>query len=358
MLWLALTVCGAGLLCGHLLFRRMTGITSYASNIPAPSISIVIPARNEAANLPRLLASLQEEIELAAEIIVVDDESTDATAAVAESFGAFVLRSGPLPLGWTGKCWACWQGAMASTSELLLFLDADTWFVAGGLRSLLADAGDVRGRTAFSVLPYHATNRPYEQLSLFFNLLMAAGAGGFSGLDRPKLFGQSLLISKELYLKADGHRAVRGQALENLHFAANVARAGGGVQTAIGQGTLEMRMFPEGFREMRQGWERGSAAGAATTSGTTMMLTILWLTGAMTAIVAAVIVPGSSRLLAVALYVLFAIQIQRIARRIGTFHWTAAWAYPVPLMFYFAVHGSSEWKRRLRMKVAWKGRQL
>jgi hypothetical protein len=64
-------------------------------------------------------------------------------------------------------------------------------------------------KMALSLLPYHAMSEAYEQLSLFFNILMAAGVGGFGFVSDPRLLGQSLLIAKEIYLAAGGHAAVR-----------------------------------------------------------------------------------------------------------------------------------------------------
>jgi 4,4'-diaponeurosporenoate glycosyltransferase len=70
-----------------------------------------------------------------------------------------------------------------------------------------------------SVLPYHEMIAGYVQMSLLFNLLMAAGAGGFGVSEQPRLFGQSLLIGRETYFAAGGHHAVRGVVLENLRLA-------------------------------------------------------------------------------------------------------------------------------------------
>lgn len=69
------------------------------------------------------------------------------------------------------------------------------------------------------MLPYHEMIAGYEQMSLLFNLLMAAGAGGFGVSEQPRLFGQSLLIGRETYFAAGGHHAVRGVVLENLRLA-------------------------------------------------------------------------------------------------------------------------------------------
>ena len=70
------------------------------------SLSVIIPARNEANNIPILLTSLKSQLQEKDEVIVVDDQSEDGTSAVAGQYGAKVIASEPLPSGWRGKTWA------------------------------------------------------------------------------------------------------------------------------------------------------------------------------------------------------------------------------------------------------------
>ncbi len=86
-------------------------------------ISVIVPARDEAARLPRLLDSLAADAQ-PYEVLVVDDRSTDGTAAVARAAGATVVPA-ERPAGWSGKAYACWAGAQAAQGDLLVFLDAD-----------------------------------------------------------------------------------------------------------------------------------------------------------------------------------------------------------------------------------------
>ena len=123
---------------GFLLLRRLRPCAEVSAPRPTPTVSIIIPARNEEHNLPTLLRSLAAQSVKPHEIIVVDDGSTDRTAEVARQLGATVIASQPLPDGWRGKTWACHQGAQAATGELLLFVDADTWFEPDGLARVLS----------------------------------------------------------------------------------------------------------------------------------------------------------------------------------------------------------------------------
>ena len=88
---------------------------------PLPSVSVVVPARNEARNIQRVLASLAASDHPDFEIVVVDDRSEDGTAELARqvprgnAHRILVLSGADLPEGWLGKPWACHQGATAAT---------------------------------------------------------------------------------------------------------------------------------------------------------------------------------------------------------------------------------------------------
>ena len=91
-----------------------------------PEVSVIVPARNEEANLAECLGSLVGHAGPSYEIIVVDDHSTDRTREIAERFPVNVITADPLPDGWSGKCNACWSGAKVATGKWLMFTDADT----------------------------------------------------------------------------------------------------------------------------------------------------------------------------------------------------------------------------------------
>src|SRR4051812_25252807 len=207
--------------CGFWLLWRVPRLGD-AGGAPRPGVSVIVPARNEAAVIGRLLDSLSGETGVGDAVIVVDDGSTDGTADVAHRFGADVVTAPPLPEGWTGKCWACATGAdraMAEGAGLLVFLDADTRVHPGGLDRLAA-----RGLTAgglLSVQPHHVTERPYESLSAFFNVVAMMGVGAFTPRRRPPrgAFGPCLVTSAKDYRRAGGHAAVRGEILDDVALA-------------------------------------------------------------------------------------------------------------------------------------------
>ena len=123
----------------------------------ARAVAVVVPAHDEADSLPALLAGLARQTQPATEIVVVDDESADGTAALATAAGARVV---PVvrPDGWTGKAWACDRGAAAAGADVLVFLDADTRPAPDLLERL--EAQRVRSGGLVSVQPYHRMARP------------------------------------------------------------------------------------------------------------------------------------------------------------------------------------------------------
>jgi 4,4'-diaponeurosporenoate glycosyltransferase len=151
-----------------------------------PSVSIIIPARNEEKSLPILLASLRDQHFTPDEIIVVVSQSEDRTREIAEREGVRTIQSEPLPKGWVGKPWACYQGAVIAKGETLIFLDADTFIEKDGLKKIVETCMERDG--VVSIQPYHKTRRLYEQLSAFFNIIMMGAIGTFTvmgGLIRP-----------------------------------------------------------------------------------------------------------------------------------------------------------------------------
>lgn len=358
---------------GFLLLPRLHRCDLCPPPAHTPAVSIIIPARNEECNLPTLLRSLQTQAVRPHEVIVVDDGSTDRTAEIARQHGATEVASQPLPEGWRGKTWACYQGAQAATGELLLFVDADTWFETEGLgrtlsayrnfvaasrqRAAVCTCGDLQRSTetplrndggAFSVGPYHAVQKLYEDLSLFFNFNMTVGTAPNG------LFGQMLLVDRESYQRVGGHEAVQGRILENFFLAQQFRSAGIPTRSANGRGVFSLRMYPNGLRELIEGWTKGFASGAGQTPRGVLLLVVAWMIGLMLAPIGWV-ATGDGLAWGTA-YLLCAAQVGWFARQIGAFRWFTVLLYPVPLVFFFAVFARSA--MRSGKTVAWKGRQI
>lgn len=328
-----------------------------------PALSVIIPARNEEQNLPRLLSSLTAQEIHPHEILVVDDGSTDRTAHVAKAHGATVLTSKTLPEGWKGKTWSCAQGAAAATGNILLFVDADTFFEEGGLQRVFETYLDEGG--VLSVGAYHRVEKLYEELSAFFNILMTAGTGAFALGSRKRssagLFGPFLMIDRESYEAVGGHEAVKDKILENFYLAKHLHRIGIQTRCFGGKGSFSMRMYPDGLGGLIQGWSKAFASGAAESPPWIILASVAWLTGAILAAVNLVwgaIAGGWALGLGTVLYLLFVLQLWSILRRLGSFRFATSLFYPVPLAFYQAVFARSMLLKAFKKKVVWKGREI
>ena len=349
--------------CGFWVLFAVRRCPSQGPAIAAGLVSVVIPARDEESRLPALLESLRKQIPPPLEVIVVDDASRDRTAEIAERMGATVLPAPPLPQGWTGKTWACQSGALAARGEHLLFLDADTVVEPGGLEMMLRLPEAQPG--VHSICPYHRVERPYEWLSAFFNLVMVAGMNAFTVLGkrarRQGLFGQSMLVRKEVYLAAGGHEAVKGRILENFFLARKFREKGIATACWVGRGAISMRMFPGGPISLAGGWSKAFASGAAETPPAALVPISIWLTGVATVPVLALLAPlvqGIGPVPVAALHAAFAGQIFWLLSRIGSFSPLTAVLFPVPLAFYFAVFFHSTLKAWRGRTTSWRGRDV
>lgn len=355
---LAVLLCALGLPAGYLLIRRVP--TCPHPQVPVGlSVSIIIPARNEERNLPRLLRSIADAGDPPQQVVVVDDGSTDDTAAIAARLGARVIASAAKPAQWTGKSWACFQGAQHANGDLLLFLDADTFFLPGGLDRITSCWLRRRDpQLVLSILPYHAMNAAYEQLSLIFNILMAAGAGGFGPLADSQLFGQSLLIARSMYFQAGGHAAVPGVVLENLRWAGKLRACGARTECFGGKAALHMRMFPDGFRQMSESWAKAFTQGAVDSGPIVLATSIVWISVLWSTTSLLAICRGYGFWSMLVIYLLLAVQISNMSRQLGSYRWLTSFVFPLPLAYFCVVFGRATCRRALGRKTSWRGREV
>ena len=334
----------ARLLAGAWLLAR---VARPRATRPRLSCSIVIPARDEATSLPALLESLRPQLRPGDQLIVVDDDSADATADLASRGGAAVVAAPPLPQAWTGKTWACATGARVATNDTLVFLDADVTVEAGGLDRVLGERGD----GLLSVQPFHRTVRPYERLSLFFNIVAMMGTDAFTPLG-PRVppsgaFGPCLVTSRADYDAVGGHAAVKSAVLEDVELAERYRQRGLPVRCLGGRGALSFRMYPNGLLQLVEGWSKNLAGGASKTRLLTLLLVVAWISLCIQApwygwwVYAAVVA-----------------ELAWMVRRVGRFGVVSVLAYPIPLLAFLVVFVRSAYVGLVRRRVTWKGREI
>jgi len=209
------------------------------SKIPGkpPLVSVLVPARDEEANIGACLDSLQVQDYPNYEILVLDDNSTDGTAAIVRRAAARddrvrLIEGGVLPSGWAGKPNACYQLGKEAKGDWLLFVDADTTHAPHMLRSVLAEA--IRLNTSLlSGFPRQTSDSLPQKVAIpiiYFIIMSWLPMWCIHCLRKsiPSLaIGQFLLFSREAYWRIGGHKAVKSRILEDVWLGIETARHGG-----------------------------------------------------------------------------------------------------------------------------------
>lgn len=228
--------------------------------------SLLIPARDEARRLPAALAGMLAQD--AAEIMVLDDQSSDATAAVVRRAAVAdprvrLISGTPPPAGWTGKNWACQQLAAAARGELLAFCDADVLLAPGALDACWAQMCAQRA-DVFSVFPRQRTITLGERLlvPLIDDVLLAFLPHHLLRLPVPSAAsanGQLLMFCRAAYDRLGGHAAVAGELNEDLVLARRARGAALRLGLALGGDLVGVRMYA-GYRESVHGFGKSLRA--------------------------------------------------------------------------------------------------
>lgn len=230
---------------------------------PAPLISVLIPARDEEANIESCLKSLQNQDYPNLEILVLDDNSLDNTSSLVDSIAATddriqLVKGEPLPKGWAGKPFACYQLARKAKGSWLLFVDADTTHASHMLRSVLALALERRCSLLSGFPRQLATSFP-EKVAipvLYFVILSWLPLWWLQQSKKPKpslAIGQFLFFSSEEYWRIGGHRAVKSRILEDVWLGIEVHRYGGRHVAVDLSPVVSCRMYP-GMGAMWEGF--------------------------------------------------------------------------------------------------------
>ncbi len=221
-------------------------------------ISVLVPARDEAARIGPTLDSLRGLVGVA-EVLVLDDNSSDGTADLVRAAGLPVIESTDEPPdGWLGKPWACQRLAEAATGDVLVFLDADVQLSpdAATRAAAMLDQVDL-------VCPYprqitsgwlQSLVQPLLQWSwLTFLPLAIAERSTHPMLSAGN--GQFLVVRRAAYFDAGGHAAVRAEVLEDLALVRRFKAAGHTTAMADGTHIATCRMY-SGQRDLVEGYTK------------------------------------------------------------------------------------------------------
>ncbi len=215
----------------------------------APLVSVIIPARNEEGDLGACLDGLLSQTYPSTELLVVDGGSTDGTRGVARARGSriTVLEEPPLPNGWVGKSWACWNGAQRAQGEYLLFTDADVrpspdavWTAVEWAERDRADLVTFGSRIEM-VGPWEKIVLPFyiQMVLTYFRTPRVNRANSRTAMAN----GQFLLVRKSAYVEIGGHQSIHDRVLEDVALAQRFRAAGKTLRVAWTPELVTTRMY-------------------------------------------------------------------------------------------------------------------
>ncbi len=218
-----------------------------------PRVTVLIPARNEEANIGACIEGFLAQKYDNFEIHVLDDQSTDHTGAIIEAFAARhskvrAMRGAPLPPGWMGKNWACHQLSQHATGEILIFTDADNRPAPNAIGNTVAYMQKF-GLGLFSAFPEKVTGSLAEKLVVpVVDMFVYAGLPlwltYFSRF--PSLAAASGLwvaFTRKAYQQIGGHQAVSSQIVEDVELSRVAKKKGIKILTSAGTRVVSCRMY-------------------------------------------------------------------------------------------------------------------
>ncbi len=333
-------------------------------------LSVIVPARNEERSIVDCLGSLTAQSEPGWvlgeqwELIVVDDESADRTAALAHGIaGVQVLPAhSPLPKGWTGKCNACWTGAEAARGQWLLFTDADTIHRTGSLSRSVVEA-ERYSAAMLSYSPRQGAAGVVAQAVLplvFSELASAYLPAQVNDPERRIAFaaGEFLLVRADTYRALGGHGAVAASLIEAVDLAFLFKRNKAGLRFRYAPEMVEARRSG-GSGELWAAWTRKLALliHNALPLALWRLLDIALLWGLL---LLALLYPVPFPWERIVLWLLWLRNAWRVYRRAGRSHFAPAdllLSMVLGLPLFAALLYASWYRMRMLRRVHWKGRE-
>jgi chlorobactene glucosyltransferase len=251
----------ASVLRGRARVPRAAAATPYRG--PA-LISVLVPARNEERSIGACLASLSTQTVPRLEIIAVDDGSTDRTPAILADAArrdqrVRVLRIESPPPGWTGKSFALDSGVALARGSWLCFTDADTVHAPESIARAVGFA-EAHGIALLSLTSRQLTHSFWERVvqPVVFGLLdqwFPLGRVNDPASPLAAASGIFILVARDAYEAAGGHRAVAGEVLEDVALARHVKMGGGRLAFVDGADLVAARMYTD-LSAIRRGWTK------------------------------------------------------------------------------------------------------
>ena len=254
--------------------HRRPHLDRYTPVTTGSLVTVIVPARNEEANIEACARSLLASAYRPIELVVVDDNSSDETAAIVERLAQSpelrgrlrLVRGAPLPAGWYGKPWALMQGLREARGERLLFADADTRHAPDLLPRALA-ALDTEHVDLVTVIPRQEMETFWERVvQPHVFLALASRVGGLERINRTRIEwdaianGQFILTTRAAYVAAGTHEGVKNRVAEDMALAQAYVRQGLDIFLVHGPEYMTTRMY-RSLGGIIEGWSKNLARG-------------------------------------------------------------------------------------------------
>jgi glycosyltransferase involved in cell wall biosynthesis len=361
-------VAWGGMLSNLRLYTRTVRGDRPAARTAVPMVSVCIPARNEEANIEACVRSVLANVDVAVEVLVYDDQSTDATPAilarlVAEDARVRVVPTQPLPQGWNGKQWGCERMGQAARGQWVLFTDADVRFERDCVARTLARAESL-GADLLSTAPRQVTGSWAEHAVIpliSFVLLSYLPMARMRATTSPAASGacgQFILARRDAWLASGGHAAFRASMHDGIKMPRAFRRAGFRTDLFDGTDLVQCRMY-RGFGQVWRGFAKNAYEGLGSPvlllfvtllHGCAVLLPWLTLALRLAGVAMAPWVPWVAALTIVAGFAQRIVLARRFAHA-----WASVALHPVGILMLTVIQWHSLWLH-LTGRRAWKGR--
>ncbi len=341
---------------------------------PAPSLSVIVPARNEAKNIEACVRSaLAVDWPSALEVVVLDDRSTDGTGEIlarlaAEDDRVRVLEGVELPTGWLGKPHALHRAQAHATGDWLLFIDADVTLDPLGPRRIIGRSLE-QGVEMSSAMGRLEVKSFWERVVQTRMGAIIAGGNPLAEVNDPEhermlAVGQCLAFSRAAYDRLGGHEAIKASVLDDVDFGKRAQAEGEGYRLYYGPGVFTCRMY-ENLSEIWNGWTKNLFPALGYSVITTAVVTFLLFCLTLLPFVllaknAALMAMGHEVLPSIwglELGICSAIFVTDIVGHIRRgYAWGLFWTFPLGFVVLIAVFWNSAWRIKSGRGAVWKGR--
>ena len=333
----------------------------------SPSVSVLIPARDEAAHIGRALEAVLQSRDITMEVIVLDDHSTDATAQIVIDISQRdsrirLAKASELPTGWCGKQHACWELAQLAAHDILIFMDADVEPAPDAFASLAAEL-TCGSAGLVSMFPRQITISLSEQLVIPIMHLVLLGFLPIWQMRRsskPSLAagcGQIFAARRDHYFAVGGHSAIASSRHDGITLPRAFRRHR--IMTDVFDGTrlASCRMYSSSGQLIR-GLAKNATEGLASPKlilpativlfGGQVLPAILWFLALINGNVAASLWAGVATIMTLAVRLIAAAKFDQTI--------PGALLNPVGILYLLAIEWYAFWCHLTGRSISWRGR--